>query len=109
MTQPAGENPAENVAPSNGPAIDYDKLSATLTESLKGIFPQAPAQPAPVASGNDADLRVAIDALPEKIVNGIREAFAPATPPAAEEPSKEKEEVKQPGKRTFAEFWGGVR
>jgi len=109
MTQQVPEKPAENVAPSNGPAIDYDKLSSSLAESLKGILPQQapPAQTPPVANGNNADLQVAIDALPEKIVNGIREAFAPAEPPK-EEPPKEEATPKEPGKSSsFHEWWFG--
>lgn len=104
MTQNTPENSPQEVAPGNGPAIDYDKLGASLKESLKDLLPQQ-APPPPVAGGNDPDMVARIDALPEKIVNGIREAFAPAEPPKEENPPKE--EQKPPGKMTFREWWGG--
>lgn len=108
MTDPA----PETVAPGNGPVaggnlpeIDYDKLA----QSLKSVLPQSPAVPAPVApSNNGYATKEEIDALPEKMVNAFREAFTPAAPPATEQPPPA-EEPKTPGKRTFSEWWGGVR
>lgn len=111
MTQNAPENPPQNVAPSNVPEIDYDKLSTSVAEKLKGLTQSAPAPQNPPSNdaGGNNSLQTSIDALPEKIVNGIREAFQTpkpeATPPANEPP---KEEHPEPGKpRSFADWWIG--
>lgn len=112
MTQPAPENPQPNVAPGNGqvapsnlPEIDYDKLA----QSLKSVLPQSTPAPAPVAPSNNSGFatKEEIDALPEKMVNAFREAFTLASPPAAE-PPKEEEAPKEPGKKSsLSEWWFG--
>lgn len=64
------------------------------------------------------ELRESLDALPERLVNAIREALPqqPAQPAqsqsqqAAEtkkEPETKKEAPTVPGKKTFAEWWFG--
>lgn len=73
--------------------------------------PSASPQPAGISAADGAALLGAISALPEKIVNSIREA-TPPPPPAPVEPKKETP-VEKPAESTpaqsksFTDWWFG--
>lgn len=111
MTVQTPENQPENVASGNGPEIDYDKLSKSVADAVKGVLPTATAPAAqPSASSSDESLRVAIDAMPEKIVNGIKEAFVKptTTETTTTQQTATTETQQEPGKpKSLAGWWFG--
>jgi hypothetical protein len=88
--------------------------------------PSTPATPEPTPPANPSaepnrasnrEVIAAVESLPEKIVNSLREAFTPPTPPANSAPSSnppaETKTAETPGKSSgtigerFNKFWWG--
>ena len=80
------------------------------TDSVSNGHPSTH-QPPPV---DISSLTTAIAALPEQIVNAVREAITPpktptrtTTPKTVDKPATEPSETKPPGHKTFSEWWFG--
>lgn len=109
MTEQPGQQSGQTPRPSW-----LDTPPAWYTNPPQHSTPQQQQSP-PSYSGGNSDLAQKLDALPEKIVNAIREATGqnrpqqqqqppaapPATPPAAQTPDT------PPKEKTFAEKWFG--
>lgn len=119
MTTPSEPTGTPETQPANGPANTAPTNPAPVTPA------PAPANP-PAQTGNTFghDLKTSIDALPEKIISGLREAMQPANPPKQETPKAETASTQtstdtnaattsqpattEPGKkRSFGDWWFG--
>jgi hypothetical protein len=119
MSTPEAQPASQPVAPSNNPPAtppvaqgnsypNADELAEKLLSKMRETFPanaQSTNAPASGSSNND-QLLTAIQALPETIVNAIKESTQPATPPAATENSSQQSKS-EPGSRTLAQRWFG--
>ncbi len=85
-------------------------LDSVVPPAQQTLPPAAAAQQSAPANFSPADMMNAINALPERIANAVREATVPpATPPAAAAPpaSAAQKVEKSPGEMTFSEWWSG--
>lgn len=105
-TQPSNENPPSPPPPPPPPPAQQP------------MFPAAQHQQTPsISQADGAAIMNAMAALPERIVNGIREATQAAAPPPpkAEPPKQETVKVEPPkndptppnAPKSFAEWWFG--
>jgi hypothetical protein len=99
-TQPQTQQPAPT-EPASQPAPQQPQQTPA---------PQPQQQPAQESRGND-DVLTALNALPERIVNAVREAVVPPkqteTPAPKQESQQQTQQTKTPGRKSFADWWFG--
>ncbi len=102
-TETPPESPPATSQPSSQPSTNPETQSPAPPPSTSSPAPSG--TPTPATSRNDnGDVIAAINAMPERITNALREALQPAKP--AETPPPATSTPNEPGKpKSFSEWW----
>lgn len=102
--------------PENEPQVTQGEVNPPVPTQPPSPAPEQPKQE-PQHSGNAeiGSLMTALAALPEKIVDSLRESMQPANPPAASNSTQNAqpgnpapvEGAREPGKKSFTDWWFG--
>lgn len=89
-----------------------DSVVSPTQQTLDAQSSNPPSNPNPTSAPNfsPADMMNAINALPERIANAVKEATAtPVTPPAQPAAARQTQQAttNKPGEMSFGEWWGG--